>query len=80
MDMGIVKYQTTGPRNQSSFTRFQEMIVFSILFNGLESLKPLVIKLQKRNSDVYQSYPMIHDLIYFTSRVASTSDTSATQM
>ena len=39
------------------------MIAFSVLFNGLEPLKPLVIKLQKRNSDIYEAYQMIDKLI-----------------
>ena len=38
-------------------------VAFSILFNGLEPLKPLVIKLQKRNSDIYEAYQMIDKVI-----------------
>ena len=38
-------------------------VAFSILFNGLEPLKPLVIKLQKRNSDICKAYQMIDKVI-----------------
>ena len=56
----------TKPRAQAiytSLTRFEELIAFSVLFNGLEPLKPLVMKLQKRNSDIYEAYQMIDKLI-----------------
>ena len=43
--------------------RFEELIAFSILFNGLEPLKPLIIKLQIRNSDIYEAYQMIDRVI-----------------
>ena len=39
------------------------MIAFSIWLNGLEPLKPLVTKLQKRNTDIYQAYQMIYQVI-----------------
>ena len=32
---------------------FEHILAFSLVFNGLEPLKPLVTKLQKRNLDIY---------------------------
>ena len=32
--------------------KFDRLIAFSILFNGLQPLKPLVTKLHKRNQDI----------------------------
>lgn len=43
--------------------RFEELIAYSILINGLEPLKPLIIKLQIRNSDIYEAYQMIDRVI-----------------
>ena len=54
---------STKPRAQAiytSFTRFEELIAFSILFNGLEPLKLLVIKCI---SDIYEAYQMIDKVI-----------------
>ena len=42
---------------------FQHLISFSILFNGLEPVKPLATKLQKRNADIYVAYHMIDEVI-----------------
>ena len=47
----------------TSLTRFEELTVFSILFNGLEPFKPIVLKLQKRNSYIYEAYQMIDKVI-----------------
>ena len=47
----------------ASCTKFEHLISFSILFNGLEPLKPLVSKLQKRNQDIYKAYHMIDSVI-----------------
>ena len=43
--------------------RFDRLTAFSVLFNGLEPLKPLVTKLQKRNQDIYQAYHMIDQVL-----------------
>ena len=43
--------------------RFDRLVAFSVLFNGLEPLKPLVTKLQKRNRDIYQAYQMIDQVL-----------------
>lgn len=50
---------------QISFISFEEMIAFSILFNGLESLKPLVTKFQKQNSDIYQTYQINDQVVQY---------------
>ena len=44
----------------TSITRFEKLIAFSILFNGLEPLKLLVIKC---SSDIYEAYQMIDKVI-----------------
>ena len=44
-------------------TKFSHLISFSILFNGLEPLKPLVTKLQKRNLDIYKAYHIIDEVV-----------------
>ena len=36
--------------------RFGRLVAFAVLYNGLESLKPLVTKLHKRNQDIYEAY------------------------
>lgn len=47
----------------TSLLRFENMIAFSVLFNGLEPLKPLVEKLQKRNQDIFDAYHMIDSVL-----------------
>ena len=47
----------------SSCRRFDWFVAFAVLCNGLEPLKPLVIKLQKRNQDIYHAYDMIDQII-----------------
>ena len=47
----------------SSCRRFDCLVAFAVLFNGLEPLKPLVTKLQKRNLDIYHAYHMIDQVI-----------------
>ena len=47
----------------SSCRRFDRPVAFAVLFNGLEPLKPLVTKLQKRNQDIYHAYHMIDQVI-----------------
>ena len=44
----------------SSFTH---IVAFSVLFNGLEPLKPLVVKLQKRDQDIFKGYYMIDTIV-----------------
>ena len=43
--------------------RFDRLVAFAVLYSGLELLKPLVTKLQKRNQDIYQAYQMIDQVI-----------------
>lgn len=43
--------------------RFDRLVAFAVLYNGLEPLKSLVINLQKRNQDIYQAYRMINQVI-----------------
>ena len=43
--------------------RFDRLVTFAVLYNGLEPLKPLVTKLQKCNQDIYQAYQMIYQVI-----------------
>lgn len=40
-------------------TSFKELVAFSVLFNGLEHLKPLVTNFQQRNSDIFQDFPSL---------------------
>ena len=47
----------------ASCRRFDRLVAFAVLFNGLEPLKPLVTKLQKRNQDIYQAYHMIDQVL-----------------
>ena len=42
--------------------RFDRLFAFAVLHNGLETLKPLVTKLQKRIQDIYETYQIINDL------------------
>ena len=42
---------------------FEYVLAFSLVFNGLEPLKPLVTKLQKRNQDIYKAYQIIDNVI-----------------
>ena len=43
---------------------FEHILAFSLVFNGLEPLKPLVTKLQKRNLDIYKAYQMTDNVIF----------------
>ena len=47
----------------SATKSFEHISVFSLVFNELESLKPLVTKLQKRNQDICKAYQMIDNAI-----------------
>ena len=38
---------------------FDQIVAFSVLFNGLEPLKPLVVKLQKAYKNTFKGYYMI---------------------
>ena len=42
---------------------FAHIVAFSVFFNGLEPLKPLVVKLQKRNQDIFKGYYMINTIV-----------------
>ena len=42
---------------------FEHILEFSLFFNGLEPLNPLVTKLQKRNQYIYQAWQMIRNVI-----------------
>ena len=43
--------------------RFDHLLAFAVLYNGLEPLKPLVTQLQKRNQDIYEADQMIDQVI-----------------
>ena len=43
--------------------RFDRLVTFSVLYRGLDHLKPLVTKLQKRSQDIYEAYQMIDQVI-----------------
>ena len=47
----------------AALNSFEHILAFSLFFNGLESLKPLVTKLQKRNQYIYQACQMIRNVI-----------------
>ena len=61
MISGLIKYQTQSPNYVHFFNKTWR--VNCILFNGLKPLKWLVIKLQKHNSDIYETYQMINKVI-----------------
>ena len=42
---------------------FEHILAFSLVFNVLEPLKPLLSKLQKCNQDIYKAYKMIENII-----------------
>ena len=42
---------------------FEHILAFCLVFNGLEPLKPLVTKMQKRNQGIYKAYQMIDNAI-----------------
>ncbi len=39
-------------------------MVFTVALNGLEPIKPLVLKLQRRNKDIFKGYHMIDNVIH----------------
>ena len=41
----------------------RRLVAFAVLCKGLELLKALVTKLQKRNQDIYEAYKMIDQVI-----------------
>ena len=43
--------------------RFDRLLAFAVLFNRLELVKPPLIKLQKRNRDIYHAYHMTGHVI-----------------
>ena len=46
-----------------SCTKFEHLVAFSVLFNGLEPVKPLAKKLQKRNQDIYTAYHNVDQVL-----------------
>ena len=42
---------------------FEHISVFSLVFNGLEPLKTLVTKFQKRNQNIYKAYQITDNII-----------------
>ena len=42
---------------------FGHIVAFTVALNGLEPIKPLVSKLQKRNQDIFKGYHMIDNVI-----------------
>ena len=42
---------------------FEHIVAFSLLFNGLEPPKPLVVKLQKPNQEILKGYCMIDAIV-----------------
>ena len=42
---------------------FEYIVAFSVLFNGLEPLKPFVVKLQKPYQNTFKGYYMIDTLV-----------------
>ena len=56
----------TVPKAQGLFSarwRFDRLVAFAVLYNGLGALKPLVTKLQKHKLHIYQAYQMISQVI-----------------
>ena len=51
--------------------RFNRLITFSVLLNELETLKPLVTKLQKRHLDIYQAYHRIDQVVKDLEKIES---------
>ena len=45
--------------------RFDRLVAFAVLYNGLEPLKPLVTKLHKCNQDIYDAYQMMDQVINY---------------
>ena len=43
--------------------KFDRNIAFSVMFHGLESTKPLITRLQKRNQGIYQAYCIIDKVL-----------------
>ena len=52
---------------------FEDILAFSVVFNCLQPLKPLVIKLQKQNQDIYMAYSttdlVISDLKHYRENI-----------
>ena len=42
---------------------FEHILAYSLVFNGLKPLKPLVTIFQKRNQDIYKAYQMIDNAV-----------------
>ena len=63
MVLGFSKYQTKSTSYLYFVNKIWRIDLFSILFNGLEPLKLIVLKLQKRNSYIYEAYQMIEKVI-----------------
>ena len=42
---------------------FEHILSFSVVFNALERIKPLVTKLQIRNQDIYTAYHMTDSVL-----------------
>ena len=59
---------------------FELNLAFSLVFNGLEPLKPLVTKLQKRNQDNYKAYQMIDNVISELKGFIDTVDIGSTSL
>ena len=70
-----------GRRDKSKITRrfvatrsSEHILAFSVVFNCLEPLKPLVTKLQKPNQDIYMAYSLTDLVISDLKRYRSNID------
>ena len=63
MILGFSKWQTKSTTYLYFIYKIWRVDCIFNFINGLEPLKPLVIKLQKRNSDICKGYQMIDKVI-----------------
>ena len=59
-----VRYMETKAQSlYAACLSFEHIVAFSLLFNGLEPPKPLVVKLQKPNQEILKGYCMIDAIV-----------------
>ena len=61
----------TWSSDKETVSKAQGLYAFSVLFNWLDPLKPLVTKLQKRIQDIYQAYHMIKQVLKGLEKIKS---------
>lgn len=59
----VYGYETKAEGIYAARSLFERTVAFSVLFHGLEPLKPLAVNFQKRSHYIFMRYYMINTIV-----------------